>query len=177
MCGLEGHGAFQSFPGGKLKGELKCTKHRNFLSQLGMIRLQHGIDEDGLRALFKLPLQAAKKTTAAPAVAAATATTETEASVPENKKKDGSKAPNANQPSNATSKNKSEATSAANANEAPPPVPSPKAASSDQTSPHLASLKGPPAAPWLLNGDNSQQGLNMGLNNTTPGPLKDCQFL
>jgi len=55
MCGLEGHGAFQSYPGGKLKGELKCTKHRNFLSQLGMIRLQHGIDEEGLRALFKLP--------------------------------------------------------------------------------------------------------------------------
>jgi len=55
MCGVEGHGAFQSFPGGKLKGELKCTKHRNFLSQLGMIRLQHGIDEDGLRQLFKLP--------------------------------------------------------------------------------------------------------------------------
>ncbi|MCP4220133.1 MAG: hypothetical protein GY765_36215 [bacterium] len=38
-----------------MKGELKCTKHRNFLSQLGMIRLQHGIDEEGLRALFKLP--------------------------------------------------------------------------------------------------------------------------
>jgi hypothetical protein len=56
MCGLEGHGAFQSFPGGKLKGDLKCTKHRNFLAQLAMIRLQHGIDEDGLRALFKLPV-------------------------------------------------------------------------------------------------------------------------
>jgi hypothetical protein len=55
MCGLEGHGAFQSYPGGKLKGELKCTKHRNFLSQLGMIRLQHGIDEEGLKVLFKLP--------------------------------------------------------------------------------------------------------------------------
>jgi hypothetical protein len=56
MCGLEGHGAFQTFPGGKLKGELKCTKHRNFLAQLAMIRLQHGVDEDGLRALFKLPV-------------------------------------------------------------------------------------------------------------------------
>jgi hypothetical protein len=76
MCGLEGHGAFQSFPGGKLKGELKCSKHRNFLSQLGMIRLQHGIDEDGLRALFKLPgynadkAPSAKKSSAAAAPAA-----------------------------------------------------------------------------------------------------------
>jgi hypothetical protein len=80
MCGLEGHGAFQSFPGGKLKGELKCTKHRNFLSQLGMIRLQHGIDEDGLRALFKLPgynaekAPSAKKASAAATPAAAPAT-------------------------------------------------------------------------------------------------------
>lgn len=82
MCGLEGHGAFQSFPGGKMKGELKCTKHRNFLSQLGMIRLQHGIDEEGLRALFKLPgynpaaapaavANAGKKAAAAPAAAVA----------------------------------------------------------------------------------------------------------
>lgn len=85
MCGLEGHGAFQSFPGGKMKGELKCTKHRNFLSQLGMIRLQHGIDEEGLRALFKLPgynpaaapaavANAGKKAAAAAPAAAATTT-------------------------------------------------------------------------------------------------------
>ena len=55
MCGLEGHGAFQSFPGGKRKGELKCNKHRKFLEQLGTLHLQHGIDEDELRVLFKLP--------------------------------------------------------------------------------------------------------------------------
>jgi hypothetical protein len=55
MCGLEGHGAFQSFPGGKLKGELKCTKHRNYINQLNMIKLQHGLEEEEVRALFKLP--------------------------------------------------------------------------------------------------------------------------
>lgn len=54
MCGLEGHGAFQSFPGGKMKGEYKCEKHRKYLHQLDMIKLQHGLDEDDVRALFKL---------------------------------------------------------------------------------------------------------------------------
>ena len=52
MCGLEGHGAFQSFPGGKLKGELKCIKHREFLAQLTGIRNQYGLDEDDVRAIF-----------------------------------------------------------------------------------------------------------------------------
>lgn len=70
-----------------MKGELKCTKHRNFLSQLGMIRLQHGIDEEGLRALFKLPgynpaaapaavANAGKKAAAAPAAGAPAAKAE-----------------------------------------------------------------------------------------------------
>lgn len=54
MCGQTGHGAFQSFPGGKMKGDLKCSKHRNFNSQLATIQSEYGMDEDDLKALFEL---------------------------------------------------------------------------------------------------------------------------
>ena len=52
MCGLEGHGAFQTFPGGKLKGDLKCTKHRNFVAQLAQIKQQYSVTEDQIKAIF-----------------------------------------------------------------------------------------------------------------------------
>ena len=65
MCGMEGHGAFQSYPGGKMKGELKCPKHRSFLAQLSAIKLQHGLDEEGLKALFKTPTSSAATPTLA----------------------------------------------------------------------------------------------------------------
>lgn len=65
MCGMEGHGAFQSYPGGKMKGELKCPKHRSFLAQLSAIKLQYGLDEEGLKALFKTPTSSAATPTSA----------------------------------------------------------------------------------------------------------------
>jgi hypothetical protein len=71
MCGKEGHGAFQSYPGGKMKGELKCPTHRNFLAQLAAIRKQYGMEEDDIRALFTPP--ATKPSAPAPAPAPASA--------------------------------------------------------------------------------------------------------
>lgn len=52
MCGAEGHGAFQLYSGGRMKGELRCPKHRQFMSELNEIRDTYGLDEDQLRALF-----------------------------------------------------------------------------------------------------------------------------
>lgn len=53
MCGNEGHGASQSFPGGKMKGKLKCVKHRNCLNQLSAIKSEHGMDDEDLKVLFQ----------------------------------------------------------------------------------------------------------------------------
>lgn len=53
MCGLEGHGAFQSFPGGRMRGEFKCSKHRFFLNQMNEIREKYDLEDEDIRSLFK----------------------------------------------------------------------------------------------------------------------------
>jgi len=52
MCGLEGHGTFQSYPGGRKRGEYKCSKHRTFLSQLEAVRRRYGVTENDLKEMF-----------------------------------------------------------------------------------------------------------------------------
>ena len=69
MCGQEGHGAFQSFSSGKMRGEMKCSKHRTFLSQMAAIREQYGLNEEDVMEIFQ-PKAAA---TAAAAVASISA--------------------------------------------------------------------------------------------------------
>jgi len=53
MCGQEGHGAFQSFSSGKMRGEMKCQKHRTFLSQMAAIREQYGLNEEDVMEIFQ----------------------------------------------------------------------------------------------------------------------------
>ena len=74
MCGLEGHGAFQvviiiififyigcfnycifhqTYPGGKLKGEFKCTKYRGYQTQLTSIKAGYPVTEEEIISLFK----------------------------------------------------------------------------------------------------------------------------
>jgi serine/threonine protein kinase len=55
VCGNEGHGAFQTFPGGKMKGELKCAKHRNYVAQMLILKNQYGLDDEEVRAIFIPP--------------------------------------------------------------------------------------------------------------------------
>ena len=59
MCGQEGHGAFQSFSSGKMRGEMKCSKHRTFLSQMAAIREQYGLNEEDVMEIFQPKLPAA----------------------------------------------------------------------------------------------------------------------
>ena len=67
MCGQEGHGAFQSFSSGKMRGEMKCSKHRTFLSQMAAIREQYGLNEEDVMEIFqpKIAAEAAAGTAAA----------------------------------------------------------------------------------------------------------------
>lgn len=55
VCGNEGHGAFQTFPGGKMKGELKCAKHRNYVAQMLILKNQYGLDDLEVLAIFQPP--------------------------------------------------------------------------------------------------------------------------
>jgi len=54
FCGKEGHGAFQVHPGGKLKGQLRCSKHRNFVNQLEILKTEYHVSEKDLQRMFGL---------------------------------------------------------------------------------------------------------------------------
>jgi serine/threonine protein kinase len=83
LCGQQGHGAFQTYPGGKMKGDFKCTKHRNFISQLQAIRRQYGYNEDDIRNLLKDLIPAEEvKANVVPVVTAPAAISTTEKKSP-----------------------------------------------------------------------------------------------
>jgi len=87
MCGQEGHGAFQSFSSGKMRGEMKCSKHRTFLSQMAAIRDQYGLNEEDVMEIFQPKPPAAVTsatsiTSSANASASATSTSSSNPSSP-----------------------------------------------------------------------------------------------
>eukprot|EP01041_Mallomonas_annulata_P006001 gene6001-12094_t len=52
MCGLEGHGAFHTHPGGKHQGKFKCNVHRKVIEQLAEIKTIYKLSEDDILSIL-----------------------------------------------------------------------------------------------------------------------------